>query len=205
MEPQYPSGRQVSRQLLLRASPTDEHQSRSAHTPPTGSGAESPPERRTGGRPPRLLPTMDPALWLTRGDAARRLGVHVSTIRRLEARGELVPNIEEEGGLRYFTLWQVMELRNRRARGTRDRAAEIRLAAFEPFVAVRIGATSRSTSATTLCGSTTCGGSIPSVSSYLTRRAPSPGNRGHRSHRSQSSTTTRQLGTNRTRWVAPVS
>ena len=76
---------------------------------------------------------MDPAQWLTRGDAARRLGVHVSTIRRLEARGELVPNIEEEGGLRYFTLWRVMELRDRRARNARDRVAAIRLAAFELF------------------------------------------------------------------------
>ena len=76
---------------------------------------------------------MDPALWLTRGDAARRLGVHVSTIRRLEARGELVPNIEEEGGLRYFTLWQIVQLRDRRTRKAREHAAEIRLAAFELF------------------------------------------------------------------------
>ena len=76
---------------------------------------------------------MDPTQWLTRGAAARQLGVHVSTIRRLEARGELVPNIEEEGGLRYFTLWQVMELRDRRTRKARERAADIRLAAFELF------------------------------------------------------------------------
>ncbi len=76
---------------------------------------------------------MDPTQWLTRGAAARQLGVHVSTIRRLEARGELVPKIEEEGGLRYFTLWQVMEVRDPRTRKARERAADIRLAAFELF------------------------------------------------------------------------
>jgi hypothetical protein len=76
---------------------------------------------------------MDPTQWLTRGAAARCLGVHVSTIRRLEARGELVPHIEEESGLRYFTLWQVMQLRNRRTRSARERAADMRLAAFEFF------------------------------------------------------------------------
>lgn len=76
---------------------------------------------------------MDPTQWLTRGAAARYLGVHVSTIRRLEARGELVPHIEEEGGLRYFTLWQVMQLRNRRTRSAREQAADMRLAAFEFF------------------------------------------------------------------------
>lgn len=76
---------------------------------------------------------MDPTQWLTRGAAARCLGVHVSTVRRLEARGELVPHIEEEGGLRYFTLWQVMQLRNRRTRSAREQAADMRLAAFEFF------------------------------------------------------------------------
>jgi hypothetical protein len=76
---------------------------------------------------------MDRTQWLTRGDVARQLGIHVSTVRRLEARGELVPKIEEEGGLRYFTLWQVMKLKERRARNARDRAAEMRIAAFEMF------------------------------------------------------------------------
>jgi hypothetical protein len=93
-----------------------------------------PPDiKRTGGRPPRLLPTMDPGDWLTRGDVARHLGVHVSTIRRLEARGELIPHIEEDGGLRYFTLWHVAYLKKRRARKAQKQAAEIRLAAFELF------------------------------------------------------------------------
>jgi DNA-binding transcriptional MerR regulator len=76
---------------------------------------------------------MDPSQWLTRGDAARHLGVYVSTVRRLEARGELVPKIEEEGGLRYFTLWQVLKLKEHRARKARNRAAEMRVAAFELF------------------------------------------------------------------------
>ncbi|HXK19962.1 MAG TPA: MerR family transcriptional regulator [Polyangiaceae bacterium] len=76
---------------------------------------------------------MEPSEWLTRGDLARRLGVHVSTIRRLEARGELVPKIEEDGGIRYFTLWHLADLRGRRARKAREQDAEIRLAAFELF------------------------------------------------------------------------
>jgi hypothetical protein len=76
---------------------------------------------------------MDPTQWLTRGAAARFLGVHVSTVRRLEARGELVPKLEEEGGLRYFTLWQLMKLKERRTRNARERAAEVRVTAFEMF------------------------------------------------------------------------
>lgn len=95
--------------------------------------AAPPGVRRTGGRPPRLLPTMDPNQWLTRGDVARRLGVHVSSVRRLEARGDLVPVIEEDGGLRYFHLYQVVALKKRRARKAQEQAVEIRLAAFELF------------------------------------------------------------------------
>lgn len=76
---------------------------------------------------------MDPTQWLTRGDVARRLGVHVSTVRRMEAHGELIPVIEEDGGLRYFTLYQVMTLKRRRTRQAKAQAAEIRLAAFTLF------------------------------------------------------------------------
>jgi hypothetical protein len=76
---------------------------------------------------------MDPNQWLTRGDVARRLGVHVSTVRRLEARGELIPAIEEDGGLRYFHLYQVMTLKKRRVRKAQGQTAEIRLTAFELF------------------------------------------------------------------------
>ena len=76
---------------------------------------------------------MEPSQWLTRGDVARRLGVHVSTVRRLEARGELIPAIEEDGGVRYFTLWQVKTLNRRRTRKAQEQAAEIRLRAFELF------------------------------------------------------------------------
>ena len=97
------------------------------------------------------------------------------------------PNIEEEGGLRYFTLWQVMQLSNRRARNTESIATpRSDSPRSSSFVGVRTGATSRSASATILCGSTACGGSIPSASIYRTGRPPSPGNRGHRGHRSQS-------------------
>lgn len=76
---------------------------------------------------------MDPNQWLTRGDVARRLGVHVSTVRRLEARGKLIPAIEEDGGLRYFHLYQVVALKRRRTRKAQEQAAEMRLAAFELF------------------------------------------------------------------------
>jgi MerR family regulatory protein len=76
---------------------------------------------------------MEPSEWLTRGDVARRLGVHVSTVRRLEARGDLIPKIEEEGGVRYFFLSQVIYLKRRRTRKVQEQAAEIRLAAFELF------------------------------------------------------------------------
>jgi hypothetical protein len=76
---------------------------------------------------------MDPNQWLTRGDVARRLGVHISTVRRLEARGELVPVIEEDGGLRYFHLYQVVMLKKGRTRKAQEQAAEVRVAAFELF------------------------------------------------------------------------
>jgi hypothetical protein len=76
---------------------------------------------------------MEPSEWLTRGDVARRLGVHVSTVRRLEARGDLIPKIEEDGGVRYFFLSQVINLMRRRTRAVQDQAAEIRVAAFELF------------------------------------------------------------------------
>jgi MerR HTH family regulatory protein len=93
----------------------------------------SPGEKRTGGRPPRIPENIDSTQWLTRGRVARLLGVHVSTVRRLETRRELVPVVVNGSGLRYFTLNQVINLKRRQTRMAHDRAADIRLDAFDLF------------------------------------------------------------------------
>jgi hypothetical protein len=69
---------------------------------------------------------------LTRGYMARALGVHVSTVRRLEARGELHPEVGA-GGIRYFTLRELMDLERRQLSTAPDRTTAIRLAAFQLF------------------------------------------------------------------------
>jgi hypothetical protein len=75
---------------------------------------------------------MDPLDWLTRGAVARELHCHVSTVRRLEASGDLKARIGD-GGIRYFSYWDVKNLKERRVRKKLGHAAEMRLAAFRLF------------------------------------------------------------------------
>jgi hypothetical protein len=75
---------------------------------------------------------MDPLDWFTRGAVARELHCHVSTVRRLEANGELTARIGD-GGVRYFSYWEVKRLKERRARKKLSHAAEMRLDAFQLF------------------------------------------------------------------------
>jgi hypothetical protein len=75
---------------------------------------------------------MDPLHWFTRGAVARELSCHVSTVRRLEASRELKARIGD-GGVRYFSYWEVKDLKERRAKKKLGNAAEMRLAAFRLF------------------------------------------------------------------------
>jgi hypothetical protein len=50
----------------------------------------------------------------------------------MEARGELVPEIDE-AGIRWFSYYEVRALKERRLRKKQDERAEIRIAAFELF------------------------------------------------------------------------
>jgi MerR family regulatory protein len=87
--------------------------------------------RHTGGRPPTAgLEGLDRPI--TRGLAARMLGVDVSTVRRLEANGKLHPEIGA-GGIRYFDRIELRSLKEGRIRAARDRTTEIRVAAFRLF------------------------------------------------------------------------
>jgi hypothetical protein len=97
---------------------------------PDGGGAILHRER-TGGRPPRAQ-TDDVVQHLTRGGVARFLGVNVSTVRRMEARGQLHPRIGV-GGIRYFNMHEMFRLKTDQSRTIRNRAAEKRLTAFELF------------------------------------------------------------------------
>ena len=63
---------------------------------------------------------------------AQILGVDVSTVRRLEARGQLHPRIGA-GGIRYFDRRELRRLLAHRIRTLRDRTVEIQVAAFELF------------------------------------------------------------------------
>lgn len=86
----------------------------------------------SGGRPPKT-PSWRPAeRRLTRGDVAQHLGVNVSTVRRLEARGELHPHIGA-GGIRYFSIWELDEFQKRRIAAAHGRTVAMKLAAFELF------------------------------------------------------------------------
>lgn len=88
--------------------------------------------KHVGGRPSKQEFEVAPERRLTRGDVARMLGVHVSAVRRLEARGDLHPEVGA-GGIRYFTLYELRDLQARRLSATRTRSAAMRLAAFELF------------------------------------------------------------------------
>lgn len=87
--------------------------------------------RRTGGRPRRPdYRDLEPPV--TRGYVAKVLDVDVSTVRRLEDRGNLHPTVGPHG-IRYFKMSEVLALKDRRRRMARSRTADSRLAAFELF------------------------------------------------------------------------
>lgn len=88
--------------------------------------------RRTGGRPRRGTDDSGLDQPITRGYVAQILGVDVSTVRRLEVRGQLHPRIGA-GGIRYFDRRELRRLMAHRIRTLRHRPSEIRLAAFELF------------------------------------------------------------------------
>jgi hypothetical protein len=88
--------------------------------------------RRSGGRPPKTASWRPAERRFTRGDVARYLGVNVSTVRRLEARGELHPHIGA-GGIRYFSVWELDEVEKRRIAAARVQTVAMKLAAFELF------------------------------------------------------------------------
>jgi predicted RNase H-related nuclease YkuK (DUF458 family) len=63
---------------------------------------------------------------------AQILGVDVSTVRRLEARGQLHPKIGR-GGIRYFEMHEVRRLKAHRLRLLSNQHVEMKLAAFVLF------------------------------------------------------------------------
>jgi hypothetical protein len=93
-------------------------------------GSTSTRRVRTGGRPRKNRDPLDEPI--TRGYVAQVLGVNVSTIRRLEARGQLHPRIGP-GGIRYFQMHEVRRLSAHRLRLLRSKDWEMRLAAFAMF------------------------------------------------------------------------
>jgi hypothetical protein len=97
--------------------------------PPAEQPASSPPAR-TGGRPRKSADPDDEPI--TRGYVAQILGVDVSTVRRMEARGQLHPKIGP-GGIRYFEMHEVRRLAGHRLRLVRSQKVELRLAAFALF------------------------------------------------------------------------
>lgn len=90
-----------------------------------------PPLLRTGGRP-RLPRDGGREPPITRGFVAKALDVDVSTVRRLEANGDLHPRVGA-GGIRYFEMHEVLTLKERRRRAARGRTIEVRVVALEMF------------------------------------------------------------------------
>jgi hypothetical protein len=90
----------------------------------------SPPPARTGGRPRKTGESDDEPI--TRGSVAQILGVDVSTVRRLEARGQLHPTIGR-GGIRHFEMHEVRRLKAHRLRLLSNQHVEMKLAAFVLF------------------------------------------------------------------------
>ena len=88
--------------------------------------------KRSGGRPRRGTDDSGLDQPITRGYVAQILGVDVSTVRRLEVRGQLHPRIGA-GGIRYFDRRELRRLMAHRIRTLRDRTVEIQVAAFELF------------------------------------------------------------------------
>jgi len=90
----------------------------------------TPRHARTGGRPRKSADLQDEPI--TRGYVAQILGVNVSTVRRLEARGQLHPKIGP-GGIRYFQMHEVRRLSAHRIRLLRSQRTEMKVAAFVLF------------------------------------------------------------------------
>jgi hypothetical protein len=97
--------------------------------PPAEQSAPAPPAR-TGGRPRKTGDPDDEPI--TRGYVAQILGVDVSTVRRMEARGQLHPKVGP-GGIRYFEVYEVRRLAAHRLRLLRSQQVEVKLAAFTLF------------------------------------------------------------------------
>jgi hypothetical protein len=91
--------------------------------------SEPPPSARTGGRPRKTDPDDEP---ITRGYVAQILGVDVSTVRRMETRGQLHPKVGP-GGIRYFEIYEVRRLAAHRLGLLRSQRVEVKLAAFTLF------------------------------------------------------------------------
>jgi hypothetical protein len=123
-----PSGRTASATLIKQAAPPVDR----ADATRAGPTAEPlrPPRERTGGRPRRRPDVVESII--TRGYVAWYLSVDVSTVRRLETRGQLHPQIGA-GGIRYFDMREVKRVRTRRLGRLADQTADIRLAAFARF------------------------------------------------------------------------
>jgi hypothetical protein len=137
MAPGNPVAKPVIRQVSSRESPSAAVVNQVAPpvdrddgtTSPTGEQPR-PPRERTGGRPRRRPDIVDSTI--TRGYVVWYLGVDVSTVRRLEARGQLNPRIGA-GGIRYFDMHEVKRVRTRRLGRLADQTADVRLAAFARF------------------------------------------------------------------------
>jgi hypothetical protein len=112
-----------------RANPAATSPRGEAKSLPPAEQSESPPPARTGGRPRKTGPDDEP---ITRGYVAQILGVDVSTVRRMEARGQLHPKVGP-GGIRYFEIYEVRRLAAHRLRLLRSQRVEVKLAAFTLF------------------------------------------------------------------------
>jgi len=114
----------------LRAKPAAASPRGEAKSLPPADESASPPLARTGGRPRKTGELDDEPI--TRGYVAQILGVDVSTVRRLEARGQLHPKIGR-GGIRYFEMHEVRRLKAHRLRLLDKQHVEMKLAAFALF------------------------------------------------------------------------
>jgi hypothetical protein len=150
MAREYLSAKPVARQVLDRESPSVKArepdappadtaaQATSAAPTPLGAAKALPPVPRsatpqnalTGGRPRKSDDLEDEPI--TRGYVAQILGVNVSTVRRLETRGQLHPKVGP-GGIRYFQMHEVRRLSAHRLRLLRSQSTEMKLAAFVLF------------------------------------------------------------------------
>jgi hypothetical protein len=138
MAARNPGAKPVTRQVLDHESPsvTSIEQAVAPADSVDGTAATASPEQprarreRTGGRPRRRRDVLEEPI--TRGYVAWCLSVDVSTVRRLEARGQLHPRIGS-GGIRYFDMREVRRVRAERLRQVVDRTADMRLAAFALF------------------------------------------------------------------------